>query len=507
MVATPQKEQSLAVQNIPISQIKVGHRFRSTSKQKIEELKESIRDIGLLHPISVSKKGNSFLLLAGNHRVESFKSLNRTTIPAVIHECNELIEQLIQCEENLVSNSLTVLQVGDHIKLRERLLRQLGKLAKSGDNRFQRSGLTNEDLAKGMRMDKKSYQRRKQVSNIHPKAKEILNETEYSNNLMDMVSLSSQGEDIQLEVAKLLSTGKTKSYKRALTLARCKCLPFEWNEEQQRIKDLIGNPFSVMKFSGDSSPLSRLCKLVSNDPDLRDNKNDWGTNDFPLASQHPDQCAWFIQYYTKEGDVVSDPFVGRGSSALVASALGRKFVGHDLSIQNLEKIRSVATSHTPIKNEDLILNHSCGVELAEYEGQENIWDCVLSDPPFALGAEKYGQNPDPRDLCLIKDIDGYTEKMEQCLINLKRLIKPSNWETKEFHPIVMKVGSARRSKTVGLIDIATELEIIGRKIGLKLHDKSINVLDSMWGMFNASRCIDNKYTIKIHETCLVFVKY
>jgi len=92
------------------------------------------------------------------------------------------------------------------------------------------------------------------------------------------------------------------------------------------------------------------------------------------------------------------------------------------------------------------------------------------------------------------------------LVNLKRLIKPSNWENKEFYPIVIKVGSSRRGEK-GFIDLATELEIIGRRLGLILHDKVINVLDSQFAMFNLSRCIDHRYTVKIHETNLVFVKY
>ena len=60
---------------------------------------------------------------------------------------------------------------------------------------------------------------------------------------------------------------------------------------------------------------------------------------------------------------------------------------------------------------------------------------------------------------------------------------------------------------MGLVDMATEVEMIARRIGLVLHDKVINVLDSRWGMFNVSRCINHRYTVKIHETNLVFVKY
>ena len=97
-------------------------------------------------------------------------------------------------------------------------------------------------------------------------------------------------------------------------------------------------------------------------------------------------------------------------------------------------------------------------------------------------------------------------KIEVCLKNLKRLIKPSSWEKKEFHPIVLKVGSGRRGDK-GLVDLATEMEIIARRLGLILHDKVIKVLDSQWEMFNISRCIDSRYGVKIHETNLVFLKY
>ena len=60
---------------------------------------------------------------------------------------------------------------------------------------------------------------------------------------------------------------------------------------------------------------------------------------------------------------------------------------------------------------------------------------------------------------------------------------------------------------MGLIDMATECEIIARKIGLTLHDKVINVLNSQYAMFLVRRSMEHRYTVKIHETNLVFVKY
>jgi len=188
----------------------------------------------------------------------------------------------------------------------------------------------------------------------------------------------------------------------------------------------------------------------------------------------------------------------------LGAALGRKVVGYDLSSQNLQAVRSACLEHTDIAPEDLVLHHSDGVSLKEYDGQEAIWDLVTFDPPYVLNPETYGD--DPRDLCHIKDLDAFNAKLEECLVNLKRLIKPSSFAKKEFHPIVIKVGSGRRGE-MGLIDMATEVENIARRIELVLHDKVINVLDSQWAMFNVSRFIEHRYAVKHHETNLVFVKY
>ena len=52
---------------------------------------------------------------------------------------------------------------------------------------------------------------------------------------------------------------------------------------------------------------------------------------FPVALP-----TWFIKLFTLPGDVVLDPFLGSGSTAVAALALGRHYVGVDINAEYVE---------------------------------------------------------------------------------------------------------------------------------------------------------------------------
>ena len=89
---------------------------------------------------------------------------------------------------------------------------------------------------------------------------------------------------------------------------------------------------------------------------------------------------------------------------------------------------------------------------------------------------------------------------------MKRLVKPSNYKSKIFKPIIIKCGQIRKGDQ-GIVDMADEIITMAKEVGLVLHDKIFNELRSATQHYNVGRSIENRYTIKSHETSLVFLKY
>ena len=500
--------------DIPVGDIQVINRLRKTDASKIQELATSIKDIGLLHPIAVAEKDNEYVLLSGEHRLSSYKLLERPTIPCVVRENNPLINQLVEVSENLCSNRLNAIEESNAIVMREKILIQLGRKAIVGSNQYTEDKVTNKELANQLGISRRVYQYKKQVANLHPKVQEMLGETKFANNMMDMVRLSKQSKEVQMEVAKILYNNRTTTFRQAFVVAKLRLIPDAWSVENKKLREEIQAPKSVMKFERKKDKLNDICLTVSHNEALRRTKKTalFGTNEVSNYTMLPEHSRWFIKYFSNEGDLICDNTCGRGTNIIAGAYEKRKVIGFDLNKNNLDCIKEaldnyiepVQTQPTSSENVNYELIHDCGVEMVKFKEASNMIDLFINDIPYILSAEKY--TDDPRDLCNIKDLDGFYARVEVMMTNMKRLIKPSNYEKGIFKPIIMKVGSQRRG-TKGFIDMATDIEMLARKHSLILHDKIMNELRPSMQSYIINTSFQKRFTMKIHETNLVFVKY
>ena len=107
---------------IEISKIIISEDRRKLNPEKVKELSESIKEIGLLNPITLNEENK---LIAGLHRIEAYKLLGKTTVPYFICTVSGLLAELAEIDENLIRNELTVLERSEQLLRRKEIYEML----------------------------------------------------------------------------------------------------------------------------------------------------------------------------------------------------------------------------------------------------------------------------------------------------------------------------------------------------------------------------------------------
>lgn len=109
------------MQELKINEIEVGTR-RSIDPTKVHALADSIKEVGLLNPITVDKH---YRLIAGAHRLEAFKLLGRESIVCNVVDLTGLYSELAEIDENLVRNELHYIDSDEQIARRKDIYEEL----------------------------------------------------------------------------------------------------------------------------------------------------------------------------------------------------------------------------------------------------------------------------------------------------------------------------------------------------------------------------------------------
>ena len=105
-----------------------------------------------------------------------------------------------------------------------------------------------------------------------------------------------------------------------------------------------------------------------------------GANKPPQLMQH------LIEFFTKPGQTVLDPFCGVGGTLLGAALCGRKATGIELNPQWLDVYRQVCEQEG-IEVQETVAG-DCLTLLPELAAAGRVFDCIATDPPYSIALAK-----------------------------------------------------------------------------------------------------------------------
>lgn len=115
--------------------IDVGDRLRAVNPEKVKQIAESMKAIGLLNPVYVSYSSDSSTctLIAGAHRLAAAKLLGWESIDTVEMAGDSLSAQLAEIDENLCRSELTPTQEAEHLAKRKEVWEAMREAERASD--------------------------------------------------------------------------------------------------------------------------------------------------------------------------------------------------------------------------------------------------------------------------------------------------------------------------------------------------------------------------------------
>jgi len=125
LIQSPRNPQ---ITTVKISDIKIGIGRRPVDPATVSEIAGSIKEIGLINPVTVTTDNT---LIAGLHRVEAMKLLERDEISCVKMDIDELRTKIVEIDENLLRHKLHFLDRGEQLRKRKAIYEELYQDAKT----------------------------------------------------------------------------------------------------------------------------------------------------------------------------------------------------------------------------------------------------------------------------------------------------------------------------------------------------------------------------------------
>lgn len=159
---------------------------RPAKPEAVKRLAESIDKIGLRHPITVRRKGEEYILVAGLHRMEAYRRLERDHIPALIVSMTINNARMWEIAENLHRAELTVQERSDHIAEWIKLS-QVETVSKGGRGNV---GGVNAAVRE-LDIERSEAHRAVKIASMSPEAKDAARDAGIDNNQTKLLKVAS----------------------------------------------------------------------------------------------------------------------------------------------------------------------------------------------------------------------------------------------------------------------------------------------------------------------------
>ncbi|MFR8087412.1 MAG: nucleoid occlusion protein [Lachnospirales bacterium] len=123
----------------------------------MQELADSIKQHGVMQPISVRRMGSYYELIAGERRLRASKMAGYTTIPAIVFEQNDQESALIALVENIQRQDLNYFEEADGYR-----------------NLMEDHGLTQEEIAKIVGKSQSAVANKLRLLKLSPEIRQVL---------------------------------------------------------------------------------------------------------------------------------------------------------------------------------------------------------------------------------------------------------------------------------------------------------------------------------------------
>jgi len=151
-------------------------------------------------------------------------------------------------------------------------------------------------------------------------------------------------------------------------------------------------------------------------------RGDWATHNPKYRGNFAPQIARnIILHYSNEDDVLLDPMVGGGTSAIEAKLLNRQFIGIDINPDSINLSKSLLNIEGKYEPDIYI-----GDTRALTKIRDSSIDLILTHPPY-LNIIKYSDKNIDGDLSNYSSPNLFLKEFEKVVNELMRVLKPNKY--------------------------------------------------------------------------------